>query len=155
NGVVNCSTPISRIDIEPDRVLVTPDKAAPVAADVVVLAVPPTVWKYITVNPGIPDDYRIAMGVAVKYLSRSSSRSWINEGKAPSATSDEVGVTWEGTDNQMQAPGQDVELTVFAGGSPARRALGVYEQSGMDGVRAFYDQAIGRFYEGYPGHRKA
>ena len=61
----------------------------------------------------------MTMGTAVKYLSRSATRFWIEEGRAPSAVSAECGMIWEGTDNQMQLPDQDVELSLFAGGSAA------------------------------------
>jgi monoamine oxidase len=75
----------------------------------------------ITID-GKPFPYRaIAHGPAVKYLSGVEHRFWIPEGVAPSGMSDQLGMIWEGTDNQMDTARFDV--SVFAGGRPAQRAI--------------------------------
>ena len=75
----------------------------------------------ITID-GKPFPYRaIAHGPAVKYLSAVERRFWIPEGLAPSGMSDQLGMMWEGTDNQMDTARFDV--SVFAGGRPAQRAI--------------------------------
>lgn len=89
--------------------------------DYVVVAVPSVAMEKITIN-GKPFPYRaIAHGPAVKYLSAVERRFWISEGIAPSGMSDQLGMMWEGTDNQMDTAAFDV--SVFAGGRPAQRAI--------------------------------
>jgi monoamine oxidase len=63
----------------------------------------------------------IAYGPAVKYLAPTDGRFWLPQLKAPLGFSDQIGMTWEGTDNQIGS-GQ-MELSVFAGGQVAANAL--------------------------------
>ena len=89
--------------------------------DYVVVAVPGVAMEKITID-GKPFPYRaIANGPAVKYLSAIERRFWIPEGVAPSGMSDQLGMIWEGTDNQMDTARFDV--SVFAGGRPAQHAI--------------------------------
>jgi monoamine oxidase len=89
--------------------------------DFAVVAVPSVAMEKITID-GKPFPYRaIAHGPAVKYLSGVERRFWIPEGVAPSGMSDQLGMMWEGTDNQMDTAHFDV--SVFAGGRPAQRAI--------------------------------
>ena len=89
--------------------------------DYVVVAVPSVAMEKITVD-GKPFPYRaIAHGPAVKYLSAIEHRFWITEDLAPSGMSDNLGMMWEGTDNQMDTAAFDV--SVFAGGRLAQRAI--------------------------------
>jgi len=89
--------------------------------DYVVVAVPSVVMEKVTID-GRPFPYRaIAHGPAVKYLSGVEHRFWIREGVAPSGMSDQLGMMWEGTDNQMDTARFDV--SVFAGGRPAQHAI--------------------------------
>jgi monoamine oxidase len=91
--------------------------------DCVVLAVPPPVWPRITITPVHPKDVIGLMrtGPATKFFTRLDRRFWIRSGFAPSGGSMDLGQVWEGTDNQTQVRGQDIVLSVFAGG-PARPA---------------------------------
>jgi monoamine oxidase len=68
---------------------------------------------------------------------------------APTATSSQFGVTWEGTDNQIAVPGKDVELSLFAGSTVARSALNKWTTGGKSAVDAFYAARIGKIYKGY------
>lgn len=89
--------------------------------DYAIVAVPGVAMEKITID-GRPFPYRtIAHGPAVKYLSAVERRFWITEGLAPSGMSDQLGMMWEGTDNQMDTARFDV--SVFAGGRPAQRAI--------------------------------
>jgi monoamine oxidase len=89
--------------------------------DYVVVAVPSVVMEKITID-GKPFPYRaIAHGPAVKYLSGVENRFWIPQGLAPSGMSDQLGMMWEGTDNQMDTARFDI--SVFAGGRPAQNAI--------------------------------
>ena len=82
-------------------------------------------------------------------LSPLKRRFWIKDGLAPTATSNRFGVTWEGTDNQIAAPGSDVELNLFAGGPIAQDALNQLEAGGTTAVDQFYRARIGAVYPGY------
>jgi monoamine oxidase len=89
--------------------------------DYVVVAVPAVAMEKLTID-GKPFPYRaIGHGPAIKYLSGTERRFWIGEGLAPSGMSDQVGMTWEGTDNQMDTARFD--LSVFAGGRTAKAAI--------------------------------
>ena len=89
--------------------------------DYAVVAVPSVAMEKITID-GRPFPLRpIAHGPAVKYLSGVERRFWIPEGLAPSGLSDQLGMMWEGTDNQMDTARFDV--SVFAGGRLAQRAI--------------------------------
>jgi monoamine oxidase len=158
-GKVALSTPIRRIDINSSDVVCTATDRSTHTADYVVLAVPPSLWPsspgaMLTVNPKIPDDYYMSMGTAVKYLSRARSRFWIDERLAPSSASAEYGMTWEGTDNQMQAPEQPVELSLFAGGDAATAAIDVFRKD-PNALPRYYDAAIAKVYPAYPEKRIA
>jgi len=50
------------------------------------------------------------------------SRFWLQPQLAPTSVSDDLGMTWEGTDNQMVAGDQGFDLSVFAGGPCADAA---------------------------------
>jgi monoamine oxidase len=89
--------------------------------DYAVVAVPSVAMEKLTID-GKPFPYRaVAHGPAVKYLSGVESRFWITEGIAPSGMSEQLGMVWEGTDNQMDTARFD--LSVFAGGRNAQAAI--------------------------------
>jgi len=157
-GKVCLHRPVSRIVIQSDKVSVALTDGTADDADFVILAVPPSLWSddpsCVQVDPPIPDDYRMSMGIAIKYLTRSATRFWIQESKAPSGVSEACGMIWEGTDNQMQTPGQDVELTLFAGGDSAEAALQELQARGMEAVERFYDERIGSLYSTFARARR-
>lgn len=153
-GSTHESTPVHAIQIDDDHVTVEAEGREPQVVDYVVLAIPPSLWprsdfKTIAITPELPRDYYVTMGKAVKYLSPLKGRFWIGVGLAPTATSDQFGVTWEGTDNQIAAPGTDVELSLFAGGPYAELALKQSAAGGKPAVDAFYAKRIGAIYPGY------
>jgi monoamine oxidase len=98
--------------------------------DYVILAIPPSVWKGVTitvdgkdakldVKPGL-----VKMGDAVKYFSDLKERFWIKKKAAPLGGSLTLGQVWEGTDNQTRLvkrkgspvkENQGIVLSVFAG----------------------------------------
>lgn len=70
--------------------------------DDVILAVPPTVWSKIAIDPALPAALSPQMGISVKYLAEVKSRFWYDAGLSQYAFSDgEVGLTWEATDAQI------------------------------------------------------
>lgn len=89
----------------------------------VVLAVPPSIWRDLTISDsGSNLDLKaeigdMGLGPAVKFFNSVKRRFWITE-KIPSAPSGGtlgLGHIWEGTDNQMQSGRQGIVLNVFAG----------------------------------------
>jgi monoamine oxidase len=89
--------------------------------DFAVVAVPSVAMEKLTID-GRPFPYRaVGHGPAVKYLSGVERRFWIAEGIAPSGFNDQLGMIWEGTDNQMDTARFD--LSVFAGGANAKAAI--------------------------------
>jgi monoamine oxidase len=77
------------------------------------------------------------MGDAVKFFTRFADRFWIPNGIAPSGISSEIGMIWEGTDNQTFVKGQEAVLAVFSGGRTKSGGL-VTEAKFKEVLRAFY-----------------
>jgi monoamine oxidase len=88
------------------------------------------------------------MGSAVKFLSPVKSRFWFGSGSSPNATSEIFGVTWDGTDNQMQIDGAPVELSLFAGGGAAELAVELFDHDEKD-VRTFFARELSKVYPEY------
>jgi monoamine oxidase len=74
-GEVATSTPISLIDIRADKVALKSAAGKELEFDYVVLAIPPSLTPTtsspgeITITPPIPPEFRVSMGLAIKYLS--------------------------------------------------------------------------------------
>lgn len=121
-GTVHLDRAVTAIAIDAGGVTV--DTGAGTArADHLVLAIPPSTWDQVDISPAIPPEMHVQMGVNIKYLTTVRSRFWLEAGLAATSATDTFGMSWEGTDNQTELPGQDVELSVFAGGETAARAL--------------------------------
>jgi monoamine oxidase/V8-like Glu-specific endopeptidase len=88
--------------------------------DYVVFTVPPNAWRWVNITPVHPKDPgqvgTMYVGPAVKYFTELKSRVWIKSGGAPLGGATGLGQVWESTDEQMRLPGQNVVLSVFAGG---------------------------------------
>ena len=123
--------------------------------DYVILAVPPTVWDSIAITPQHPKDIgTIQMGPASKFFSNFKERFWILEpptpsgippvpgnldGTAPSGISSDLGMIWEGTDNQTQVGDSEVVLSAFSGGPVAKLWGDVYCKRKMRELYRGYD----------------
>jgi monoamine oxidase len=158
-GSVELDSPAAAIDIQAKDVKVTLADNRTVEADYVVLAIPPSLYpgqpgSTLTISPALPSTVDISMGTAVKYLSPVSERFWIRNGRTPTATSNTLGVMWEGTGNQIDATAP-AYLNLFAGGAPAVRALRAWRDSGRNttAIRAHYDKRIDRIYATYSEKR--
>ncbi|MGH6983531.1 MAG: flavin monoamine oxidase family protein [Stellaceae bacterium] len=150
---VKLSNWVKSIAVHARGVTVTPRHGRPVTADHAVLAVPPSAWDRIKIDPPIDPSYRMSMGTVVKYFSTVRTRFWFADKLSPNSTSENFGMTWDATDNQMQAPGQNVRFALFAGGNAAERALSVYGKSRPERLHRFYDRHIGEVYKAYPSSR--
>jgi monoamine oxidase len=144
-GSVLTGVPVTAVTIAPDQVTVTAS-GTDYTSDYAVLAIPQPTWAAISFSPAIPPGYQIATGPAVKYLSPLDNRFWLPEGLAPCSLSDGLGMTWEGTDNQMLIPGQGLELSVFAGGPWAAQA-----RQAADKAQYFTD-SLTPMYPDYAGY---
>jgi len=146
NNRIMLNNPVKKIEQKGNEVWVT-DKWSnePYVADFIILAVPPTTWKHIDMElPVKPED--IQMGDAVKFLSKVRSRFWIDSRLAPSGFGDNVGMMWEGTDNQTLNTGQEIELSVFAGGKNADAALAAHKSGSAQG---YFTHELGKIYRDY------
>jgi monoamine oxidase len=147
-GSIRLSTPVTGIRLGERGVQVQLDGER-INAEQIILAVPPSVWSKIDINPPIPESLRPRMGTAIKYLSKVQSRFWLKNDLSPSAMSDEFGLTWEGTDNQIGK--KTPELSLFAGGPAADRAL-LAKRQGR--VADHFDTLLDRALPGYSQSRK-
>jgi len=111
-------------------------------ADYIVLAAPPTVWQDITRDEEILR-LRSQSGPAIKYMTAVADRFWIKDKLSPSGLCGDIGMTWEGTDNQSELPGKPMDISCFAGGSVADHIL---KQSDP---KAFYDERLEGIFPGF------
>jgi monoamine oxidase len=109
--------------------------------DYVIVAVPVATWSTISVDKAGFPFKAIASGPATKYLAPIATRFWITQGLSPRGSSDVLGMTWDGTDNQADTAGFD--LTVFAGGSAASSAIA------KKGTDAYFKPLISALYPGF------
>ncbi|WP_420130230.1 flavin monoamine oxidase family protein [Longimicrobium sp.] len=141
---VETGTPVRRVEIAKKDVRVyVGDETEARMADYVVFALPVAAWDTVEVTPAFPAGMQMNVGPVVKFLSSVRERFWIREALAPSATSDACGEMWEGTDNQMTAGSQGLELTLFAGGDAARAAIAQGDPA------VWYREHISQLYPGY------
>lgn len=117
---IHYRAPVANIAILDDLVRVTTAGGEVFEGEEVILAVPPTVWKKITVTPAIPADLVPQMGTSVKYLAQVRSRFWYPQGLSQYVFADaEPGLTWEATD--AQAGDTEIVHTSFSSGEVADR----------------------------------
>jgi monoamine oxidase len=141
---VETGTPVRRVEVAKDGVrLFVGDEPDARTADYVVFALPAAAWDTVEVSPAFPAGMQMNVGPVVKFLTSVRERFWIQEALAPSATSDACGEMWEGTDNQMSAGAQGLELSLFAGGDAARAAISQGDPA------AWYRGHISQLYPGY------
>jgi len=119
---------LNAIDVQSKGVTLGFEKGNAHKANWVIFAVPPSCWNSISFDPALDSSYFMQMGTAVKSLVAVKGRFWLAQGMAPSASSDAVGMIWEGTDNQNIPVGSPAELSLFAGGSAAKSVLETYKR---------------------------
>ena len=124
NGRVKLSAPVARIDHGGAKALVTLADGTVIEADDVVLAVPPTTWSKIAIEPALPDALAPQMGIATKFLAMVKSRFWETTGLAADGLTDgPIGWTWDATNGQEGGEGAAC-LVAFSGGPGAITARG-------------------------------
>ena len=136
--------PISAIEARREKMVVTARDGRTIEVDDVVMTAPPTTWKKIRFNPGLPPLLNPQMGVNVKYLAALKKRFWKDLKLAPDALSDDfVSWIWEGTDAQEGDEG--ASLNCFSGGPAAEKALAIPKQD-RDRV---YGELLNKIYAGF------
>jgi monoamine oxidase len=114
------STPVSAIKQLEKKVEVTLADGKKLEAEECILAIPPTVWRRVAIDPPLPGQFQPQMGSNVKFLMGMKGKFW-EESKLSQycLTNGPATMTWDGTDNQTA--GEGACLTVFSGG-PASEA---------------------------------
>lgn len=126
-------------------VTITCSDGSQILADEVVLAVPPSVWSKITIDPALPDAIKPQMGIAVKHLSALKSRFWKEKGQSPDSLTDgAISQTWEATDNQPGDSG--AALVAFSGGDVAKSDR---SHKSKDALNDHYRKTLEARYPGY------
>ncbi|MDP9077295.1 MAG: FAD-dependent oxidoreductase [Bacteroidota bacterium] len=151
--------PVEAINVQDDHATVY-TKERSYYADYVVMAIPPTVWADINMDPKILE-LRSQTGVAIKYMSAVTNRFWIKNGVAPSGLCGSLGMTWEGSDNQVELQGKMIDLSCFSGGpfadniikmNPAQREI--FFDTELERVfKGYNDAVIKRHYQCWPEER--
>jgi len=107
-------TAVRRIDLTRDPAVVTVASGETLSADEVVLAVPPSVWIDIEVDPPLPDALTVQMGTAAKFLMAFNDPFWEKQRVSPDLLGDgPITWTWHQTEGQ-KGPGES--LCAFSGG---------------------------------------
>lgn len=139
-------TPISRIELRDDRAVVHCANGETLEGDQVVLAVPPSAWRRIDFEPGLPRALRPQMGTAVKYLAVVDKRFWEESKLGPNAVTDGVvSMTWDATAGLGKG---EAVLVGFSGGpaaSACRRRWARRKDAG-------YREELEKIYPGYGRH---
>ena len=157
-GKVLLEHPVEKIEMDAKPKVFT-EKRELFPADWVVVAVPPNCWNS-TMLPGVDlDSIKIRIGPAIKYLTEMKSRFWLQNKLAPSGSDDRLGMIWEGTDNQIGPIENGAELTLFAGGELAQKAINEsdpkeYCRTGVEKVYAgFGSQTAADHFMDWPGEK--
>jgi monoamine oxidase len=110
-------TPVRAVTMSDRGGIVTLADGKQLEADEIVLAVPPSVWNKVAIDPALPPHIQPQIGANVKFLMAFRSAFWRGAELAPDLLSDgPVQMTWETTSGQ---PGRSAALVAFSGGSAA------------------------------------
>jgi monoamine oxidase len=144
---VRLREPVESVNLaENQGVTVRLRKGDVLEADAAVLTVPPSAWDTIRFHPSLPDDYRVHLGPAVKFLARVKSAFWSKLGLNPAGLTDTlVGTTWDASDRERTSPEMAACLTVFAGGAPAEMCL----ELAPDALRRAIGEELDKVFPGY------
>ncbi|CAG0992510.1 monoamine oxidase [Phycisphaerales bacterium] len=138
--------PVKEINIGKSPCVVTCADGRTIECDDVVLAVPPSAWKRIRVNPDLAASLRPQMGGNTKYLTQVKKNFWKEGGRSQYTLSDgDISWTWESTDAQ-EGDGP-IGLTAFCSGpgSDKFRAMSAEDR----------DKAVGAVLENwFPGYKE-
>ena len=141
-GRVRFNTPALSIQRYPTGAIVSTGRGERIECDAVVLAVPPSVWHRVRIEPPLEDAFHPQMGNNVKLILTLSDPVWLRDNLKDEVQTDGlVGLTWAATAPQQ---GKPVALTLFSGAAASQR---LRELDPMDRPR----QAIASIAPAYPG----
>jgi monoamine oxidase len=154
-------TPVRAIAVTDRGVRVTLTGGKVLEAEHAVLAVPPTLWNRIAIDPALPSALGPQMGNTVKCLLAMKAPFWRRAELAPDILSDgPVNMTWHGTDGQEGVEVGGEAMVAFSSGPSAdacrewgARRIDTYLaelQKIYRGIRGSYVRA--RFMD-WPGDR--
>jgi monoamine oxidase len=115
---VKVRTIVRRVDLtNKDKVVVTLASGDTLEADDVILAIPPSTWNKVGIEPSLPSAMTTQMGTNVKFLAALRGPFWRRAELAPDSLSDgPVNWTWHQTSGQK---GLGESLCAFSGGTSA------------------------------------
>jgi len=145
---VRLRSPVAEIRISAARANVRCANGDTLAADDIVLAVPPTTWQRIRFDPPLPAALRPQMAPSLKFLSALDARFWEQENLGPDAASDGmVPETWDATQGQ---DGAGAALAAYSSGPAAELCQKRFAESGAAAYRA----ELEKFFPDYAAHVK-
>ena len=113
---------VRRIDVSKRPVSVELADGSMILADDIVLAVPPTVWTNIDIEPPLPRALTLQMASIAKFIVAARGPFWSEEGVSAESLSDgPVNWTWRATGDQ---PGPGEAFCAFSGGTDADTCRG-------------------------------
>jgi monoamine oxidase len=140
---------VTEVAINENEVKVRVGDGEAARGDYVVVAVPPSVWSYITFKPGfwiqkrLHSSYRSPqMGKNVKFLMGFNSPFWAGHKGPGFSTDGPINLVWESTENQAGS-GNEIALAAFSGGQDAEAC----EQWKDSERQAKYLHELGRAYQ--------
>ncbi len=156
SGRLTTELPATEIAIKGQNIVVTAKDGRTLECDDVVLAVPPTTWKKIQFNPGLPAAMNPQMGLNTKWLAHVKTRFWEqNKPKLSQyALSDGyVQQTWDATDAQgaVDDTNGGACMTGFSGGPMVEKALAMSKDEREAAFSAQYES----FYPGFKDQKVA
>jgi monoamine oxidase len=160
-GRIMTRTPVSAIAVTDKGVRVTLTGGKVLEAEHAILAVPPSVWNRIAIDPALPPTLAPQMGTSVKCLLALKTPFWRRAELAPDMLSDgPVNMTWHATDGQEGVEVGGEAVVAFSSGPSAdacrewgARRIDTYLgelQKVYRGIRGNYVRA--RFMD-WPGDR--
>lgn len=152
---VLCGQSCRRISLSPQGVKLTTSGGSEIEADEVILAVPPSTWDRIEMEPALPESLRgqgVQMGRNLKYMAGLKERFWLQAKSGPDALMDRlVQSTWEQTAGQEDKPDQvGVCLGCFSGGPEAE----TISRTAADKIDTLYADTLRDVYPGFERARE-
>src|SRR5688572_29243516 len=117
---------VASIERRADGATVTTADGTRYDADAVVLAIPPSVWESVKMNPALDGNLKPQMGSNVKLILALTEQVWVEKGVTPDVVSDGlVNLTWVSADAGKSGP--PIGFTLFSGGQDSETLRAIPE----------------------------
>jgi monoamine oxidase len=141
---IRLSTPVASISSQGKTCRSELGDGSIIETDLVVLAVPPSVWSNIQFSPSLPEHLALQMGRAFKHLVGVDKRFWIDERYSADGYSDGlICQSWESMKQENAAV-----LTGFSGASQAEKYMSLSRKDRDEKI----DEAWEKLYPGFQRH---